>query len=107
MIFKKNVYFKNSFLLAPPSVDSFLSHLGDPGRFQIVVMFLLASNCIPVVVNHLLMAFYAVTAPHNCRVPEEFALNKSVLLPTKEGCVALYYTSRMHVQIYSSFFYHS
>ncbi len=31
-------------------------------------MFLLASNCIPVVVNHLLMAFYGFTVPHNCRV---------------------------------------
>ena len=53
---------------APATLDSFLVHLGDPGRFQIVVMVLLASNCIPVVVNHLLMAFYAVPAPHNCRV---------------------------------------
>ena len=53
---------------APSTLDSFLVHLGDPGRFQIVVMILLASNCIPVVVNHLLMAFYAVPAPHNCRV---------------------------------------
>ena len=50
------------------TVDGFLSNLGDPGRFQIVVMILLASNCIPVVVNHLLMAFYAVSTPHNCRV---------------------------------------
>eukprot|EP00094_Tigriopus_californicus_P007820 TCALIF_07531-PA protein Name:"Protein of unknown function" AED:0.73 eAED:0.75 QI:0/0/0/1/0/0.5/2/0/80 len=49
------------------SVDAFLAHLGDPGRFQIVVMILLASNCIPVVVNHLLMAFYAVSTSHNCR----------------------------------------
>lgn len=50
------------------SVDAFLSHLGDPGRFQVVIMILLATNCIPVVVNHLLMAFYAVKTPHNCRV---------------------------------------
>lgn len=52
----------------PASVEAFLAHLGDPGRFQIVVMILLATNCIPVVVNHLLMAFYAVQTPHNCRV---------------------------------------
>ena len=31
-------------------------------------MVLLAANCIPVVVNHLLMTFYAVKTPHNCRV---------------------------------------
>ena len=48
---------------------------------QIVVMVLLATNCIPVVVNHLLMAFYAVRTPHNCRVPDDFIGNKSSLLP--------------------------
>jgi hypothetical protein len=89
---------------APPTVDSFLANLGDPGRFQVVVMFLrkfcllygikreflaviqcynfaVATNCIPVVVNHLLMAFYAVKTPHNCRVPDDFIGNKSFLLP--------------------------
>ena len=44
-------------------------------------MVLLATNCIPVVVNHLLMAFYAVHTPHNCRVPDDFIGNKSSLLP--------------------------
>ena len=52
----------------PPSIDKFLTQLGNPGRFQIFVMLLLASNCIPVVVNHLLMAFYAVKTPHHCKV---------------------------------------
>jgi len=51
-----------------PTMDRFLSHLGDPGRYQVIIMVLLAANCIPVVVNHLLMAFYAVRTPHNCRV---------------------------------------
>ena len=49
-------------------MDRFLSHLGNPGRYQIIIMVLLAANCIPVVVNHLLMTFYAVKTPHNCRV---------------------------------------
>lgn len=51
-----------------PTVDRFLSHLGDPGRYQVIIMILLAANVIPVVVNHLLMAFYAVPAPFNCKV---------------------------------------
>ena len=51
-----------------PTMDRFLSHLGNPGRYQIIIMVLLAANCIPVVVNHLLMTFYAVKTPHNCRV---------------------------------------
>ena len=48
-------------------------------------MVLLATNCIPVVVNHLLMAFYAVRTPHNCRVPDDFIGNKSSLLPPGES----------------------
>ena len=65
---KKRV--KKQFTKQPglPTVDRFLSHLGDPGRYQIIIMVLLAANCIPVVVNHLLMAFYAVKTPFNCKV---------------------------------------
>ena len=54
-----------------PTVDRFLSHLGDPGRYQVIIMILMAANCIPVVVNHLLMAFYVPfkhNSNHNCRV---------------------------------------
>ena len=71
------------------SVDTFLSHLGDPGRFQVVIMILLATNCIPVVVNHLLMAFYAVKTPHNCRISSELSnehfYNQSRYLPVKNA----------------------
>ena len=57
-----------------PTMDRFLSHLGNPGRYQIIIMVLLAANCIPVVVNHLLMTFYAVKTPHNCRVSLYFKI---------------------------------
>ena len=40
----------------------------DLNHLQIVVMLLLATNYIPVVVNHLLMAFYTSNTRHNCRV---------------------------------------
>lgn len=36
--------------------------------FQIVLMLLLATNYIPVVVNHLLMAFYSAKVPFHCKV---------------------------------------
>ena len=49
-----------------PSLDKFLDQIGH--RYQIIIMFLLSANSIPIVVNHLLMAFYAVSTPHNCRV---------------------------------------
>jgi hypothetical protein len=58
----------SSNLQPPISIDKFLAKLGNPGRFQIIVMLLLASNTIPVVLNHLLMAFYAVNTPHHCKV---------------------------------------
>ena len=64
-------YFYFVLFLGMPTVDRFLSHLGDPGRYQVIIMILMAANCIPVVVNHLLMAFYVPfkhTSNHNCRV---------------------------------------
>ena len=36
--------------------------------FQVVLMLLLATNYIPVVVNHLLMAFYSARVPFTCQV---------------------------------------
>jgi len=69
-----------------PTVDRFLSHLGDPGRYQVIIMILMAANCIPVVVNHLLMAFYVPfkhTSNHNCRVPEK--ADKSLWLPPQDN----------------------
>ena len=36
--------------------------------FQVVLMLLLATNYIPVVVNHLLMAFYSAKVPFHCKV---------------------------------------
>ena len=61
-------------------MDRFLSHLGDPGRYQVIIMILMAANCIPVVVNHLLMAFYVPFKPpsHNCRVGSSYCLHTNV-----------------------------
>ena len=63
-----------------PTVDRFLSHLGDPGRYQVIIMILMAANCIPVVVNHLLMAFYVPfkRTSHNCRVGSTYCLHTYV-----------------------------
>jgi hypothetical protein len=35
---------------------------------KVVVMLLLATNYIPVVINHILMAFYTSTVPSHCKV---------------------------------------
>ena len=40
------------------TVEWFLLHLGDPGWYKVIVKILMAANCIPVVVNYILMAFY-------------------------------------------------
>ena len=54
--------------LPPPTLDSVLGKLGNPGKYQVVLMLLLATNYIPVVVNHLLMAFYSARVPFTCQV---------------------------------------
>ena len=78
---------KRQFTTQPgmPTVDRFLSHLGDPGRYQVIIMILMAANCIPVVVNHLLMAFYVPfkRTSHNCRVGSSYCLHTNVTWVTK------------------------
>ena len=61
-----------------PSLDKFLDQIGH--RYQIIIMFLLSANSIPIVVNHLLMAFYAVSTPHNCRVSKIFSWYHYIVL---------------------------
>ena len=39
---------------------------------QIVIMLLLSTNYIPVVINHLLMAFYTAPSQHYCKVKKLF-----------------------------------
>ena len=59
-----------STMSTPPaeSVEGLVRALGDPGRYQLLVMVLLCFNYVPVSVNHLLMAFHGFTPEHNCRV---------------------------------------
>jgi len=61
------------------TLDSVLAKLGDPGRSQMVLMVLLATNYIPVVTNHLLMALYTARVPFNCKIPE--GIDKPLLIP--------------------------
>lgn len=63
----------------PLTQDLFIQKLGNPGRYQIVVMLLLSTNYIPVVINHILMAFYSASAPHTCKVPDN--ANKELYIP--------------------------
>jgi hypothetical protein len=39
-------------------VDEIYRHLGNPGRYQMCVYVLLGFNYFPIVMNHLVMAFY-------------------------------------------------
>ena len=45
--------------------------------FQVVLMLLLATNYIPVVVNHLLMAFYSARVPFTCQVRVNYRVSQS------------------------------
>ena len=41
-------------------VERIYAELGSPGRYQVCVYFLLGLNIFPVIMNHLVMAFYGV-----------------------------------------------
>ena len=47
-------------------VDEVLKQLGSPGRFQIVIFILLCCNYMPLVFNHVIMAFFASRVPYVC-----------------------------------------
>ena len=44
-------------------------------------MLLLATNYIPVVVNHLLMAFYSARVPFTCQVRVNYRVSQSYINP--------------------------
>ena len=88
----------------PPTLDTVLGKLGDPGRYQVtrknqkvkicnqmlqvVLMLLLATNYIPVVVNHLLMAFYTSKVSFNCRVGDDWVAKNAQPCPlNKDACM--------------------
>ncbi|KAK3606531.1 hypothetical protein CHS0354_041490 [Potamilus streckersoni] len=47
-------------------VEKLFSQLGNPGRYQKVIFMLLALNYLPVVFNHVIMAFFGSTPKHQC-----------------------------------------
>ncbi|XP_041348194.1 organic cation transporter protein-like isoform X2 [Gigantopelta aegis] len=47
-------------------VDEVLKHLGKPGRFQIIIFILLCCNYMPLVFNHVVMAFFGSRISHVC-----------------------------------------
>ena len=55
---------------------------------QVVLMLLLATNYIPVVVNHLLMAFYTSKVSFNCRVGDDGVAKNAQPCPlNKDACM--------------------
>ena len=56
-------------LLATNYIPVVINHIEPLAvAVKVVVMLLLATNYIPVVINHILMAFYTSTVPSNCKV---------------------------------------
>lgn len=50
------------------NMDELISVLGKGNRFQVFVLILLAVNYIPLVFNHVIMAFYGSTPVHKCQI---------------------------------------
>ncbi|XP_060062784.1 organic cation transporter protein-like [Ylistrum balloti] len=49
--------------------ETLMKQLGNPGRYQVVIFFLLAFNYNSITFNHLVMAFYGSTPSHFCINP--------------------------------------
>ena len=47
-------------------LDDFISQLGSPGRYQVLIFLLLCLNYFPLVFNHVIMAFWALRPNHQC-----------------------------------------
>ncbi|KAL8562536.1 hypothetical protein ACOMHN_045801 [Nucella lapillus] len=50
------------------SLDRLIADLSSRNRYQICLLILLGLNYLPLVFNHVIMAFYKYTPPHQCRV---------------------------------------
>ena len=89
----------------PPadSVEGLVRALGDPGRYQVLVMVLLCFNYVPVSVNHLLMAFHGFAPDHNCRVSIGVTSRRGIACISNEQDAAVYnlIAYGLYVQVYS------
>lgn len=60
-------------------IDDLISRLGDSGRFQLMLAFLLALNEFPIFFNNIVNTFYLVQVPHRCKmsVADDWAADNS------------------------------
>ena len=49
-------------------LDELLAQLGNPGKYQIFIFFLLCLNYFPLVFNHVIMAFFGSRVDHQCHL---------------------------------------
>ena len=71
--------------------------------FQVVLMLLLATNYIPVVVNHLLMAFYSARVPFTCQVCVNYRVSYKMVLC--KGRTILAFSTRFNSLVGFRFLY--
>ena len=67
------------------AVDTLASALGSPGKFQMILYFMLCFNTFFVAWNHLGMAFMGAKTKHHCSVENTTHIDKIVPLVTKSG----------------------
>jgi len=49
-------------------LEELLSELGNPGKYQLIVFFLLCLNYFPLVFNHVIMAFFGMRPKYTCQL---------------------------------------
>uniref|UniRef100_T1IXG4 Major facilitator superfamily (MFS) profile domain-containing protein n=1 Tax=Strigamia maritima TaxID=126957 RepID=T1IXG4_STRMM len=64
------------------TLDNFINRLGDPGRYQVFALLLLATNGFPGALNPALITIFATTPPHHCKISNNssFSINDTIPL---------------------------
>ena len=75
------------------SVDTLTRKIGDPGKFQLLTFFAVATNNILVLTNYLSATFFAAKTKHHCKLSDGEPLEQHVPItswknnePQWDGC---------------------
>ncbi|XP_028413363.1 organic cation transporter protein-like [Dendronephthya gigantea] len=66
-------------------VEELFKNIGDPGKFQMLSYFCLATNLVYVMCNHLLAVFLAAKTPHHCTLAANQTLRDFIPLVVRDN----------------------
>lgn len=89
-------------MLSP--LDYVLLHLGNPGRYQLFVAFLIFCLQLPISFTNSLWKYYAEEPPHRCLVPPDYAngTSENEWIPTiVEGKMRSFASCQMYIDVHN------